>query len=175
MSVTKSKHPEAAQWRSRLTSRAFFIMRTFTATPSDIEHRWFIVDAEGQVLGRLAAEVAKVIRGKHKPTFTPHMDTGDFVIVINASKVKVTGRKAEQKRYFRHTGYMGHELFTPFSSMLAKHPERVIEKAVYGMLPKTALGRQSLRRKLRVYAGTEHPHVAQQPTPLQLNISTESE
>jgi large subunit ribosomal protein L13 len=150
-------------------------MRTFTATPSDIEHRWFIVDAEGQVLGRLAAEVAKIIRGKHKPTFTPHMDTGDFVIVINASKVKVTGKKAEQKRYFRHTGYMGHELFTPFSSMLAKHPERVIEKAVYGMLPKTALGRQNLRRKLRVYAGTEHPHVAQQPTVLQLNISTESE
>ena len=150
-------------------------MRTFTATPSDIEHRWYIVDAEGLVLGRLAAEVAKVIRGKHKPTFTPHMDTGDFVIVINASKVKVTGRKAEQKRYFRHTGYMGHELFTPFASMLAKHPERVIEKAVYGMLPKTALGRQTLRRKLRVYAGTEHPHVAQQPTPLQLNISTESE
>ena len=150
-------------------------MRTFTATPSDIEHRWYIVDADGLVLGRLAAEVAKVIRGKHKPTFTPHMDTGDFVIVINASKVRVTGRKAEQKRYFRHTGYMGHELFTPFASMLAKHPERVIEKAVYGMLPKTALGRQNLRRKLRVYAGTEHPHVAQQPTPLQLNISTESE
>jgi large subunit ribosomal protein L13 len=150
-------------------------MRTFTATPSDIEHRWFIVDAEGQVLGRLAAEIAKVIRGKHKPTFTPHMDTGDFVIVINASKVKVTGRKAEQKRYFRHTGYMGHELFTPFSSMLEKHPERVIEKAVYGMLPKTALGRQNLRRKLRVYAGTEHPHVAQQPTVLQFNLSTESE
>ena len=110
-------------------------MNTFSATPRDIEQRWFIVDAEGMVLGRLAAEVAKIIRGKHKPIFTPHMDTGDNVIVINASKEKVTGRKAEQKEYFRHTGYMGHELFTPFATMIAKHPERVIEKAVYGMLP----------------------------------------
>jgi large subunit ribosomal protein L13 len=141
-------------------------MKTFTATPSDIEHRWFVVDAEGMVLGRLAAEVAKVIRGKHKPSFTPHMDTGDYVIVINASKVKVTGRKAEQKQYFRHTGYMGHERFTPFATMIAKHPERVIEKAVYGMLPKSTLARQDLRRKLRVFPGAEHPHVAQQPTPL---------
>ena len=141
-------------------------MKTFSATPRDIEQRWFIVDAEGMILGRLASEVAKVIRGKHKPIFTPHMDTGDNVIVINASKVKVTGRKAEQKTYFAHTGYMGHERHTPFASMLAKHPERVIEKAVYGMLPKTALGRQVLRRKLRVYAGADHPHVAQQPTPL---------
>jgi large subunit ribosomal protein L13 len=98
--------------------------------------------------------------------FTPHMDTGDFVIVINASKVAVTGRKAEQKTYFTHTGYMGHEKHTPFSTVLASHPERVIEKAVYGMLPKTALGRQVLRRKLRVYAGAEHPHVAQTPTTL---------
>jgi len=144
-------------------------MRTFSATPADIEHRWYIVDADGLVLGRLASEVAKVIRGKHKPTFTPHMDTGDYVIVINASKVKVTGRKAEQKEYFRHTGYMGHERFTPLGTMLAKHPERVVEKAVYGMLPKTALGRQELRRKLRVFAGAEHPHVAQQPTPLPID------
>jgi large subunit ribosomal protein L13 len=141
-------------------------MKTFTATPTDIEHKWFVVDAEGMVLGRLASEIAKIIRGKHKPIFTPHMDTGDGVIVINAEKVKVTGRKLEQKRYFHHTGYMGHERFTPLSSMLAKHPERVIEKAVYGMLPKTTLGRQVLRRKLRVYAGATHPHVAQQPTPL---------
>jgi large subunit ribosomal protein L13 len=99
-----------------------------------------VVDAEGMVLGRLASEIARIIRGKHKPMYTPHMDTGDNVIVINASKVKVTGRKAEQKNYFRHTGYMGHELYTPFASMIAKHPERVIEKAVHGMLPKTALG-----------------------------------
>jgi large subunit ribosomal protein L13 len=110
--------------------------------------------------------VARILRGKHKPMFTPHMDTGDNVIVINASKVRVTGRKAEQKEYFRHTGYMGHELYTPFATMLAKHPERVIEKAVYGMLPKNALGRGKLRLKLRVYAGADHPHVAQQPTPL---------
>ena len=141
-------------------------MKTFSATPRDIEQRWFIVDADGMVLGRLAAEVARVIRGKHRPIFTPHMDTGDNVIVINASKVKVTGKKSEQKQYFHHTGYMGHERFTPYGTMLAKHPERIIEKAVHGMLPKTALGRQVLRRKLRVYAGSDHPHVAQQPTPL---------
>jgi large subunit ribosomal protein L13 len=143
-------------------------MKTFSATPSDIETRWYVVDATGIPLGRLATEVAKIIRGKHKPTFTPHMDTGDNVIVVNAAKVRVTGRKAEQKDYFRHSGYMGHERFTPLATMLAKHPERVIEKAVYGMLPKTALGRGVLRRKLRVYAGTDHPHVAQQPAPLTL-------
>src|SRR5262245_91172 len=141
-------------------------MKTYSARPDDIETGWYVVDAEGMVLGRLAAEVARIIRGKHKPMFTPHMDTGDNVIVINASKVKVTGRKAEQKNYFSHTGYMGHERFTPYGTMIAKHPERVIEKAVYGMLPKTALGRQVLRRKLRVYANAEHPHVAQQPKPL---------
>src|SRR5919198_5783472 len=146
-------------------------MKTYSATPRDITKRWFVVDAEDMVLGRLASEVAKIIRGKHKPIFTPHMDTGDNVIVINASKVRVTGRKAEQKEYFRHTGYMGHERFTPLATMLAKHPERVIEKAVYGMLPKTTLARQVLRRKLRVYAGAEHPHVAQQPAVLNLNAS----
>jgi large subunit ribosomal protein L13 len=141
-------------------------MKTFSATPSDITNDWYVVDATDLVLGRLASEVAKIIRGKHKPIFTPHMDTGDGVIIINASKVRVTGRKAEQKQYFRHTGYMGHERFTPYSTMIAKHPERVVEKAVYGMLPKTALARQILRRKLRVYAGADHPHVAQQPKPL---------
>jgi large subunit ribosomal protein L13 len=146
-------------------------MKTFSATPRDIEQRWYIVDAEGVVLGRLASEIAKVIRGKHKPIFTPHMDTGDNVIVINAAKVRVTGRKAEQKTYFTHTGYMGHERHTPFAAMLAKHPERVIEKAVHGMLPKTALGRQVLRGKLRVYAGAEHPHAAQQPTPLAITTN----
>jgi len=146
-------------------------MKTFSATPSDIEQEWFIVDADGMVLGRLATEVARVIRGKHKPIFTPHMDTGDNFIVINASKVKITGRKAEQKKYFTHTGYMGHERFTPYATVFAKHPERVIEKAVYGMLPKTALGRQVLRRKLRVYANADHPHVAQQPKPLTFNKS----
>jgi len=141
-------------------------MKTYSATPRDIEQQWYVVDAEGMILGRLASEVAKIIRGKHKPMYTPHMDTGDNVIVINASKVKVTGRKAEQKKYFTHTGYMGHEKFTPYATVIAKHPERVIEKAVYGMLPKTALGRQVLRRKLRVFAGDKHDHTAQQPKPL---------
>ena len=148
-------------------------MKTYSATPSDIEHRWYVVDADGLVLGRLASEVAKIIRGKHKPMFTPHMDTGDHVIVVNASKVRVTGRKAEQKRYFRHTGYMGHERYTPFASMLAKHPERVVEKAVFGMLPKSALGRQKLRLKLRVYPDAQHPHAAQQPVVLNLKSETE--
>src|SRR5436853_3958616 len=128
-------------------------MSTYSARARDLQHRWFIVDADGMILGRLATEVARIIRGKHKPMFTPHMDTGDNVIVINASKVRVTGRKAEQKRYFRHTGYMGHERFTPFEAMLAKHPERVIEKAVYGMLATTALRRQKRRGELRVSAG----------------------
>ena len=141
-------------------------MKTFSATPRNIQQRWFLVDADGMVLGRLASEVAKVIRGKHKPTFTPHMDTGDNVIVINASKIRVTGRKLEQKRYFSHSGYMGHESFKTLGNVLEKHPERVIEKAVHGMLPKTALARQVLRRKLRVYAGEAHPHAAQQPAPL---------
>ena len=146
-------------------------MKTFSATPKDIERRWFLIDAEGMVLGRLASEVAKIIRGKHKPTFTPHMDTGDHVIVINASKVRVTGRKAEQKQYFRHTGYMGHERFTPYATMIEKHPERVVEKAVFGMLPKSTLGRQKLRLKLKVYAGEQHPHTAQQPTVVTLTKS----
>ena len=141
-------------------------MRTFSATPKDLDHRWYVVDAEGMVLGRLAAQIAKIIRGKHKAMFTPHMDTGDFVIVINASKVVVTGRKAEQKTYFSHTGYMGHERHTPYAELLKKHPERVIEKAVFGMLPKTTLARTVLRKKLRVYAGAEHPHVAQAPQTL---------
>jgi len=142
------------------------VRATYSATPNDVDAKWFVVDAEGMVLGRLASEVAKILRGKHKPMFTPHIDTGDHVVVINASKVRVTGRKAEQKQYFRHTGYMGHDRLTPFASMIAKHPERVIEKAVFGMLPKNGLARNSIRRKLRVYAGADHPHVAQQPTAL---------
>ncbi len=146
-------------------------MKTFTATPKDIQRRWILIDADGMVLGRLASEVAKIIRGKHKPTFTPHMDTGDHVIVINAAKVRVTGRKAEQKQYFRHTGYMGHERFTPYAAMIEKHPERVVEKAVFGMLPKSTLARQKLRLKLKVYAGDQHPHTAQQPTVVNLKKS----
>jgi large subunit ribosomal protein L13 len=146
-------------------------MKTYSATPKDFDHRWYVVDAEGMVLGRLASEIAKVLRGKHKPMFTPHMDTGDFVIVINAAKVRVTGNKATQKTYFKHTGYMGHERHIPFASMLEKHPDRVIEKAVFGMLPKNALSRGTVRRKLRVYAGTDHPHTAQQPTPLTFSMA----
>ena len=147
---------------------------TYSARPADIDAKWFVVDADGMVLGRLASEVAKILRGKHKPTFTPHMDTGDYVIVLNASKVRVTGRKAEQKTYFKHTGYMGHERFTPFATMLAKHPERVIEKAVYGMLPKSSLAKQEIRRKLRVYPGAEHPHTAQQAQQLTFSSLTAS-
>ena len=139
---------------------------TYSAKPDDIEPQWFVVDAEDMVLGRLATEVARILRGKHKPIFTPHMDTGDHVIVINASKVKVTGNKATQKTYFKHTGYMGHESHTPFATMIAKHPERVIERAIYGMLPKNGLARNSIRGKLKVYAGSDHPHVAQKPQPL---------
>ena len=149
-------------------------MKTYSATPNDIEPRWFVVDADGLVLGRLATEVAKILRGKHKPMFTPHMDTGDFVIVLNAAKVRLTGRKAEQKTYFTHTGYMGHDKLTPVASVLKSHPERVIEKAVYGMLPKTSLARNHIRLKLRVYAGAEHPHSAQMPTPLTIAAAASS-
>jgi len=144
-------------------------MKTYTQKKKEIDHRWFLVDAEGVVLGRLASKVAQLIRGKHKPTFTPHMDGGDYVVVINAKKVRLTGKKMEQKQYFRHTGYMGHERFTPVQTMLERHPERVIEKAVFGMLPKSTLGKQTLRKKLKVYAGSEHPHAGQSPTPIDLN------
>jgi len=143
------------------------MMKTYSVKAGEIERRWLIVDAEGKILGRLATEVARVLRGKHKPIFTPHLDTGDHVIVINAAKVELSGRKADQKMYFRHSGYMGGEKFIPFRRMLEKQPERVVELAVKGMLPKNALGRQ-MRLKLRVYAGAEHPHEAQSPEPLHL-------
>lgn len=135
----------------------------------EVQNDWHVVDADGLVLGRLASKIAQIIRGKHKPTFTPHMDGGDFVVVINAEKVRLTGRKMEQKQYFRHTGYIGNEKFTPVAKMLETHPERVIEKAVFGMLPKGTLGRQVLRKKLKVYAGPRHPHEAQRPAPLLLS------
>ncbi len=142
-------------------------MKTFSAKPGDITHDWHIIDAAGVPLGRLASAVAQLIRGKHKPSFTPHMDGGDFVIVINAAKVRLAGRKATgRKIYFRHTGYMGHERLTSARDMLATHPDRVIEKAVFGMLPKNSLSRQKLRTKLKVYAGADHPHAAQQPRPM---------
>jgi large subunit ribosomal protein L13 len=141
-------------------------MKTFTLRKEDVTRQWFVVDATGQPLGRLASRVAQVLRGKHKPTFTPHLNGGDAVIVVNAERVKLSGRKLEQKRYFRHTGYMGHERFTPLAAVLAKHPDRVIERAVWGMLPKTTLSRQKVKQMLKVYAGPNHPHTAQQPQPL---------
>ena len=144
-------------------------MKSFMANPADIQRKWYVVDAEGKTLGRLAVEVAKVLRGKNKPTFTPHVDTGDHVIVVNADKVVLTGKKLEQKTYFRHSGYPGGTTFTTAGKMLADKPERVIEMAVKGMLPKNSLGRQ-MYRKLNVYAGPNHPHAAQQPEVLELNI-----
>ena len=139
--------------------------RSFTPRPGDADERWWVVDAEDQILGRLATRVAVKLRGKDKPVYSPHADTGDYVIVVNAEKIQVTGRKLTDKLYYRHSGYPGGLKVTPFKDMLAKHPERVIEFAVRGMLPKNALGRK-LFRKLRVYAGPDHPHTAQQPQPL---------
>jgi large subunit ribosomal protein L13 len=142
-------------------------MTTLTPKKNEIERQWWLVDAEGMRLGRLATEVARILRGKHKPIYTPHLDTGDHVIVVNASKVALSGNKADQKTYFRHSGYMGGEKHIPFKRMLEKHPERVIELAVKGMLPKNTLGRH-MREKLKVYAGSEHPHQGQQPQPLKI-------
>ncbi len=142
-------------------------MKTTATKPADIERRWYLVDAEGVVLGRLASKVAQILRGKHKPIFTPHLDCGDHVIVVNAAKVRLTGRKPEQKTYFRHTGYMGHAKQIPFRRMLERHPERVIERAVQGMLPKNELARK-VRRKLKVYAGPEHPHGSQRPEKIEI-------
>ena len=137
-------------------------MKTYTANPDKIERKWYVVDAEGQTLGRLAAEVAKVLRGKNKPEFTPHIDTGDNVIVINAEKIKVTGKKLDQKVYYHHSDYVGGMKETTLREMMAKKPEQVIELAVKGMLPKGPLGRTMIK-KLHVYAGAEHAHQAQKP------------
>ncbi len=142
---------------------------TFMANAANVERKWFVVDAEGQTVGRLAAEVAKVLRGKHKPTFTPHVDTGDYVIVVNADKVVFSGKKLTDKTYFRHSGYPGGTSFVTPEKMLQKQPEKVVEMAVRGMLPKNKLGAQ-MYRKLSVYAGPEHPHTAQKPEVLELNI-----
>ena len=137
-------------------------MKTYTVKAGEIERDWLVIDARDQVLGRLATKVASLLRGKHTPTYSTHLDVGDYVVVINAKDVRLTGRKADQKTYFKHSGYMGSEKFIPFKTMIARRPERVIELAVKGMLPKNALGRQMLG-KLRVYAGDEHPHAPQQP------------
>jgi large subunit ribosomal protein L13 len=144
-------------------------MKSFMANPKDIERKWFIIDAEGKTLGRMAAEVAKILRGKHKPTFTPHVDTGDHVIIINAEKVTMTGNKLTDKTYFQYSGYPGGGRFTTYGKLIAEKPERAIEVAVKGMLPHNTLGRQMFK-KLKVYRGAEHPHAAQMPEILELNI-----
>ncbi|MBR2755878.1 MAG: 50S ribosomal protein L13 [Lachnospiraceae bacterium] len=142
-------------------------MKTFMANPDKVERKWFVVDVAGKNLGRVSSEIAKILRGKNKPIFTPHEDTGDYVIVINAEKITVTGRKLEQKIYYNHSDYVGGMKETDLKTMLAKKPERVIELAVKGMLPKGPLGRKMIK-KLFVYAGSEHPHQAQKPEALEL-------
>lgn len=137
-------------------------MKTYMANPDKIERKWYVVDAEGATLGRLASEIAKVLRGKNKPEYTPHIDTGDYVIVVNAEKVKVTGKKLQQKIYYNHSDYVGGMKETTLKEMMAKKPEKVVELAVKGMLPKGPLGRQMIK-KLHVYAGAEHGHEAQKP------------
>ncbi|MAA74645.1 MAG: 50S ribosomal protein L13 [Salinisphaeraceae bacterium] len=142
-------------------------MKTYSAKPGSVAADWYVIDADGKTLGRLATEIAVRLRGKHKPEFTPHVDTGDNIVVINAEKVHVTGKKREQKVYYRHSGYPGHLREVTLEDQLERHPERVIETAVKGMLPKNRLGR-ALHKKLRVYAGAEHPHTAQQPLTLEV-------
>ncbi len=142
-------------------------MRTYMAKPNEIERKWYVVDAAGQTLGRLASEVATILRGKHKPEYTPHVDTGDHVIIINAEKIELTGNKLHDKKYYRHSGYPGGLKVRTAHEMLSKHPERVLELAVKGMLPKNSLGRKMFK-KLHVYAGPEHPHEAQKPEKYEL-------
>jgi large subunit ribosomal protein L13 len=142
-------------------------VRTYTPKPGEIERAWHVIDASDVVLGRLASQAAKLLRGKHKPVFAPHVDTGDYVIVVNAAQVAMTGSKLTQKMAYRHSGYPGGLRATPYSELMAKRPEEVIRKAVRGMLPKNRLARQQLS-KLKVYAGPEHPHTAQQPQPYDL-------
>lgn len=139
--------------------------RTYSTRPSEVERRWFVVDAEGRTLGRLATQVATILKGKHKPEYAPHLDVGDFVVILNAEKIHVTGGKLDKKIYYRHSGYPGGLSEMTLREQLAKHPTRAVELAVRGMLPKNRLGRRMLR-KLKVYAGAEHPHSAQKPEPL---------
>ncbi|MCK0155011.1 50S ribosomal protein L13 [Alcanivorax sp. S6407] len=142
-------------------------MKTYSAKPESVKRDWYVVDASGKTLGRLATEVASRLRGKHKPEYTPHVDTGDYIVVINAEKVAVTGNKANDKMYYRHTGYPGGLKEANFATLQAEKPEMIIEKAVKGMLPRNPLGRD-MYRKLKVYAGAEHPHTAQQPQQLEI-------
>ena len=142
-------------------------MKTYYAKPSEVQREWLLVDATDMTLGRLASEVAQILRGKNKPTYTPHIDTGDFVVIVNAEKIKITGAKATDKVYYRHTGYVGHLKSETFTEAMEKHPTRVIEHAVRGMLPKGTLGTQ-MYKKLKVYVGPEHPHQAQNPRKIEL-------
>ena len=137
-------------------------MKSYMARPLEVERKWYVVDAEGQTLGRLATEIARILRGKNKPQYTPHVDTGDFVVVVNAEKVVVTGKKAEQKVYRRHSGYPGGLKETSYEQMMERRPTEILRRAVKGMMPKNRLARQQLR-KLKIYAGPEHPHAAQNP------------
>ena len=142
-------------------------VKTYYAKPGEVEREWVIIDAEDQVLGRVAARAAQILKGKHKPQYTPHVDTGDFVVIVNADKIRVTGAKTTDKVYSRHTGYPGGLKQETFEEAMAKHPERVIEHAVKGMLPKNTLGR-AMGKKLKVYVGAEHPHAAQKPRKIEL-------
>jgi large subunit ribosomal protein L13 len=149
-------------------------MKTFVATPENRTRDWYVVDAEGQTLGRLATRIADTLRGKGKPEYTPHVDTGDFVVVVNAEKITVTGKKLDEKIYYRHSGYPGGLKETPYTVLLAQRPSRAVEKAVRGMLPRNRLGRQMLS-KLKVYDGPTHPHAAQMPVPLDVTATVKQE
>ncbi len=142
-------------------------MKTYQAKPLEVEREWLLIDAQDQVLGRVATKAAQLLKGKHKPQYTPHVDTGDFVVIINADKIKVTGTKASSKEYYRHSGYPGGLKSETFTEAMEKHPERVVEHAVFGMLPKNTLGR-AMGKKLKVYTGSEHPHAAQKPRKIEL-------
>jgi large subunit ribosomal protein L13 len=151
----------------RHSRKVFLMHKTYQAKPNEIPREWVVVDLEGKTLGRAACAIANILRGKNKPQFTPHVDTGDFVVAVNADKVKLTGKKLDEKRYYRHSGYPGGIRSTTASQMLARKPTEVLRKAVRGMLPKNTLGR-ALLRKLKIYASAEHPHQAQQPKPLEI-------
>jgi len=142
-------------------------MKSYMARPQEVERKWYVVDAEGQTLGRLATQITRVLRGKNKAQYTPHIDTGDFVVVINADRIEVTGRKAEQKIYYRHTGYPGGLKEVSYERMMDRKPTEIVRKAVWGMMPKSRLARAQFK-KLKIYAGPEHPHAAQEPQPLEV-------
>jgi large subunit ribosomal protein L13 len=163
------KRRDTVRWRILYTKITGYevVMKTFSAKPHEVRRDWFVVDATDAVLGRLAAEIARRLRGKHKAIYTPHVDTGDFIVVVNADKIRVTGNKQEDKKYYRHSGYPGGIYETTFGKMQARFPGRALEKAVKGMLPKGPLG-YAMIKKMKVYAGAEHPHIAQQPQPLEI-------